>query len=175
MTPHIVCSNSPQIHLNNHAMCRFQQTMSRKLTKHSMFITTHSMSLYNLHQYIYCGSLKPVSRLAHSLSLSNGWLAHHTHRSKYMCWVSILDRKSWAKLQSLIATPCQYYELDYDKYLDLLWMAWARLLAVCHLIVIEISTFRTKLTTQGIINHLLHIALIRPRCMGCLSHGTYFK
>ncbi len=31
-------------------MCRFQQTMTTKLTKHSMFITTHSMSLYNLHQ-----------------------------------------------------------------------------------------------------------------------------
>ncbi len=24
MTPHILCSNSPQIHLNNHTMCRFQ-------------------------------------------------------------------------------------------------------------------------------------------------------
>ncbi len=79
MTPHILCSNSPQIHLNNHAMCRFQfllygmhrfqQTMSTRFTlnveistpgmcrfqqtmsrKHSMFITTHSMSLYNLWQ-----------------------------------------------------------------------------------------------------------------------------
>ncbi len=81
MTPHILCSHSPQIHLNNHAMCRFQflpysmhrfqqtmstrfalnvssstpgmcrfqQTMSMKLTKHSMFITTHNMPLYILY------------------------------------------------------------------------------------------------------------------------------
>ncbi len=32
-----------------------------------------------------------------------------------------------------------------------------------------------KQTSQGVINHPLHGALISPRCLGCPSHGADFK
>ncbi len=72
MAPNILCSNSPQIHLNNHPMCRFQflpygmhrfqQTISRKLIKHSIC----SLQLIPCHCIIFYSQLRPqdISMLA---------------------------------------------------------------------------------------------------------------
>ncbi len=95
ITPHLFCSNLPQIHKNNPAMCRFQQTISTRFTKHSIFINTAcSLQLTAYHCIIIsndCHVYKHVSSLPHSYIFSTlfvyVWWRIKNWRSFFL-WVS---------------------------------------------------------------------------------------